>query len=60
MSLTDTANQWFSGDASAAFGGQFLLIMPFTTKHGTFNDIGSIDIPLQNGQGSSDTVTAKL
>jgi len=34
--------------------------MPFTTQQGTFGDIGSVDIRLQNEQGSSDTVTAKF
>ena len=60
VNLSDTANQWFASEASAQFGGQFLLILPFTIQQGSWGQIGSAEVRIQNAQGSSDTVTAKF
>lgn len=58
--LSDIANQWFTSGASMQFGGQFLLMMPFTLQQGTISEIGSVEVRIQNAQGASDQASANF
>lgn len=54
--LGDAARIWYQSTASSPFGGQFLLIQPFTIQ-GAANAISSISVSLTNQQGASQPVT---
>jgi hypothetical protein len=58
VSLSSPASQWFASGTSAQFGGQVLLVVPFTIQQGAQTTIASVTVTLQNGQGASQTVTA--
>ena len=53
VSLSSAAPQWFASSASAQFGGQLLLVVPFTIQQGAQSTIASVKVTLVNGQGSS-------
>jgi len=52
------ATQWFTADGSTPFGGQFLLVIPFTVDAGSVGNLSSVRVQLQNAQGSSAPSTA--
>ena len=60
VKLADLASQWYASDTSAQFGGQFLLVLPFTIQQGNQSAIGSVGIQLQNAQGTSAIATANF
>lgn len=60
VDLNTAATQWFSGDVSAGFGGQFLLVIPFTVDQGSMAGLSSAGVQLQNAQGASSSVTASF
>ncbi|MCU1237537.1 MAG: Ig family protein, partial [Candidatus Solibacter sp.] len=57
--LTDLATSWFQSAASARFGSQFVLVLPFTIQQGSAASIDSVGVTLTNKQGTSPAVTAK-
>jgi uncharacterized membrane protein len=59
VKLSDAASQWFKSEASAQFGSQFSLVLPFTIQ-GSTDSIGSVSVQLKNSQGSSNTSSASF
>ncbi len=53
VNLASLASQWYAGSASRPFGGQFLLVVPFTVEQGAVSSLSSLQIQLQNSQSSS-------
>lgn len=53
VDLHTASTQWFTGSASAPFGGQFLVVVPFTVSAGSVANLSSVSVQLQNAQGSS-------
>jgi hypothetical protein len=49
--LNDAATAWFQSDASAAYGGQFGLTLPFTFTGSV--SLSSVSVVLSNGAGDS-------
>jgi hypothetical protein len=49
------AQQWYSDQSSANFGGQFTLVQPFTLQGATLTDVS---VTLTNGQGTSQATKA--
>ena len=43
---------WFNSAASANFGGQFLLTMPFTVSQGSTSSLTAVQVTLTNGAGT--------
>ena len=60
VNLGDVANQWYASDASAPFGGQFLLVLPFTVQQGSQSDIGAVGLQLKNALGTSATASTNF
>jgi len=58
VNLAALASQWYTGSASTQFGGQFLLIVPFSVSQGTPTGLASVAVQLGNGQSTSSTATA--
>jgi hypothetical protein len=57
ISLSSVFTTWYQSSASAAYGSQFSLTMPFTFTNGT-NPLTSVSVQLTNAQGSSTTANA--
>jgi hypothetical protein len=57
VSLSSAASQWFASSNSAQFGGQLLLVVPFTIQQGSQSTLASVTLTLVNSQGSSKPVT---
>jgi hypothetical protein len=55
--MSDAARAWFSDSASAAFGSQFTLTMPFQLQGAR---LSSVTVTLTNGQGTSPAVSANF
>jgi hypothetical protein len=55
--LTPVFTTWYADSASAAYGSNFSLTVPFTIANGT-NPLTSVSVQLTNAQGSSNTVNA--
>ena len=60
IDLTAVGKQWFQGAASAQFGSQFVLVMPFTASQGSISSVKSVTIKLKNSTGSSQSAGAKF
>jgi hypothetical protein len=60
VSLSSLASQWFSSASSSPFGGQFLLIVPFTIQQGAASGLASVAVQLQNALNTSAAVTANF
>jgi len=66
VDLSQVSAGWFQGSASAAFGGQFAVTMPFTltgpTKTGQtlLQSLASVAATVSNGTGTSNSVQASL
>lgn len=58
VDLHTASTQWFTGSASAPFGGQFLVVVPFTLSAGSVANLSSVSVQLQNAQGSSASSSA--
>jgi hypothetical protein len=52
VSLASVAPQWYASAASAQFGSQFTLVLPFTVQ-GTTAAIASVSVQLTNSVGAS-------
>jgi hypothetical protein len=57
IALTDVASGWYKSAASAPFGGQFSLMLPFTVQ-GSLNAIESATLTLSNSEGGSAPLSA--
>ena len=57
VALTPTFNTYYQGAASAGFGGQFALTIPFTIQ-GDTTTVNSVTATLTNGTGTSQAVTS--
>ena len=57
--LSSTFTSWYASAASAAFGSQFTIAIPFAIS-GSVSAIGSITVTVSNSQGASSPVTAVL
>jgi len=60
VSLASLAGQWYTSSASTPFGGQFLLVVPFSVSQGAASGLASVTVQLQNGQSASAAATAKF
>jgi hypothetical protein len=60
VSLSSLASQWFSSASSSPFGGQFLLVVPFTIQQGAASGLASVAVQLQNALNTSAAVTANF
>lgn len=60
VSLSSVAGQWYSGSGSSQFGGQFLLVVPFTVSQGASSGLANVAVQLQNGQSVSASTTANF
>lgn len=58
VSLSSVASQWYGGSASSQFGGQFLLVVPFTVSQGESGTLANVAVQLQNNQSASASATA--
>jgi hypothetical protein len=52
VQLGDASNTWFRSAASASYGGQFTLTLPFTFA-GTAGGLDSVSVILSNAAGAS-------
>lgn len=60
ISLSSLAGQWFTANGSAQFGGQVLIVVPFTVQQGGSSGLASVTVQLDNAQGPSPSVTANF
>lgn len=60
VNLSSPASQWYGGGSSTQFGGQFLLLVPFTVQQGAESGLSTVSVQLQNGQSTSAAATAKF
>jgi hypothetical protein len=60
VSLSGAASQWFAAGTSAQFGGQVLIVTPFTVQQGSESGLTSVTVSLQNSQGGSPAITASF
>jgi hypothetical protein len=60
VSLSGAASQWFAAGSSAQFGGQVLIVTPFTVQQGSQSGLTSVTVSLQNSQGGSPAITANF
>jgi len=57
--LTGVFPAWYQSAASAAYGSQFTLRIPFTVQNAT-NAVSSVTVSLTNAQGASTAATANF
>ena len=60
VNLSSLASQWYTGTASNPFGGEFLLVVPFTVQQGGSSGLASVSVQLQNSQAASLAATANF
>ena len=60
VSLSDPAHQWYSSSAASPFGGQFLIVVPFSLQQGAASGLASVNVQLMNTQSPSTPVTASF
>jgi len=58
VNLASAASQWYSAGTSTAFGGQFLIVVPFTVQQGASTGLASVSIQMQNAVGGSASAIA--
>jgi hypothetical protein len=59
VDLSSSFATWFQSAASAQFGSQFRLTLPFNVQ-GDINAIGSVSVTLTNTEGTSEQVTVNF
>jgi hypothetical protein len=59
VDLSGSFAAWFQSAASAQFGSQFRLVLPFNVQ-GDINAIGSVSVTLTNTEGTSEQVTVNF
>jgi len=60
VNLSSQASQWYGGSTSTQFGGQFLIVVPFTVQQGAESGLSTVSVQIQNGQSTSAAATAKF
>ena len=60
VNVAGAASQWYSSGNSTSFGGQFLLIVPFTVQQGASAGLASVNLKVQNDNGDSGSVMASF
>ena len=66
VNVQPVANQWFSGSASQAFGGQFTITVPFAFQgtppsgQSLLSGIAAVSVTVSNELGTSNSVQATL
>jgi hypothetical protein len=60
IALANIASQWFTSSTSTQFGGQFLVIVPFSVSQGNVSGLSAVTVQLQNGQSASAAATANF
>jgi large repetitive protein len=60
IDLTAVGQQWFQSAASAQYGSQYILVLPFTASQGSVSAVASVTVTLKNSTGSSSAVSAKF
>jgi hypothetical protein len=58
--LADGGTAWFQSTQSMQFGGEFLLIQPFTFQGPSLSNFSSVSVTLSNAQGNSDALSVKF
>jgi hypothetical protein len=58
ISLATVFTTWYQSSASAQYGSNFSLTIPFTIANGGTNPLASVSVVLTNAQGSSTSVSA--
>ncbi len=58
--LKSLASQWYGGSSSTPFGGQFLIVVPFTVQQGAASGLASVSVQLQNAKGASAAAAANF
>jgi hypothetical protein len=58
VSLASVFTTWYQSSASAAYGSNFSLTIPFTIANGGTNPLTSVSVMLTNSQGNSTSVSA--
>jgi hypothetical protein len=59
VDLSSAFATWYQSAASAPFGTQFRLVVPFNVQ-GDINAIGSVSVTLTNAEGTSEQVTVNF
>ena len=59
VDLSSAFAAWYQSAASAPFGSQFRLVLPFNVQ-GDINAIGSVSVTLTNSEGTSEQVTVNF
>lgn len=57
VDLGSVATAWYKSTASAQYGSQFLLVLPFTASQGSVDAVGSVSVVLKNAEGSSQSAS---
>jgi hypothetical protein len=60
IDLAAAGKQWFQSTASAQYGSQYILTMPFTASQGSISSVASVTVTLKNSQGASSAVSASF
>lgn len=60
IDLTAVGKQWFESSASAQYGSQYILVLPFTATQGSISAVASVTVKLKNSEGSSVPVSANF
>lgn len=60
VNLASAAGQWYLSSSSTAFGGQFLLTVPFSVQQGASTGLASVSLKVQNDDGDSGSITASF
>jgi hypothetical protein len=60
IDLTAVGQQWFQSTASAQYGSQYILTLPFTASQGSISAVASVTVTLKNSGGSSSAVSASF
>ena len=58
--LASVATAWYKSAASAQYGSQFMLVLPFTASQGSVDAVGSVSVVLKNAEGSSQSASGTL
>jgi hypothetical protein len=60
IDLTAVGQQWFQSAASAQYGSQYILVLPFTASQGSISAVASVTVTLKNSSGSSAAASASF
>jgi hypothetical protein len=60
IDLTAVGQPWFQSAASAQYGSQYILVLPFTASQGSISAVASVTVTLKNSSGSSAAASASF